>query len=118
MGNACKGFRQCAGRCQRNTTVNLNSNCCNHNEDVDPSSRSLRRIDVMLPIIMKEIEQRKDAEQSDSEARLRLELIKAISDEMESIRKDMNQRLEIDMQKVSNQLRYELREKLKQLVVN
>ncbi len=67
---------------------------------------------------MKEIEQRKDAEQSDSEARLRLELIKAISDEMESIRKDMNQRLEIDMQKVSNQLRYELREKLKQLVVN
>ncbi len=72
----------------------------------------------MLPIIMKEIEQRKDAEQSDSEARLRLELIKAISDEMESIRKDMNQRLEIDMQKVSNQLRYELREKLKQLVVN
>ena len=64
---------------------------------------------------MKEIEERKTLESSDTESRIRHQLIREMQEEMDLFQQEVMKRLELDRAKLSDMLRTELHKSVRQL---
>lgn len=120
MGNACRGFKQCIKGIKKKTHIHIESSCCN--AEVEDSSTSPSRkpyeVEIILPRIMKEIEERKVLESSVIEANIKKELMRQMSEEMFDFQQEVIRRLEHDHEKLSKMLKVELRRSMKDLNVS